>query len=66
MPYVRDKEPLFTVSHPGTRPQWADYPCLLRAAKNVALAVSAFHRHGYVVGDLNEFNVLVGRLRGGG
>jgi DNA-binding helix-hairpin-helix protein with protein kinase domain len=60
MPYVRDKEPLFTVSHPGTRPQWADHPCLLRAAKHVALAVSAFHRHGYVVGDLNEFNILIG------
>ncbi len=60
MPYVRDKEPLFTVSHPGTRPSWADHLCLLRAAKNVALAVSAFHRHGYVVGDLNEFNILIG------
>lgn len=60
MPFVRDKEPLFTVSHPGTRPKWADHLCLIRAAKNIALAVSAFHRHGYVVGDLNEFNMLIG------
>lgn len=60
MPYVRDKEPLFAVSHPGTRPKWADHLRLLRAAKNIALAVSAFHRHGYVVGDLNEFNILIG------
>lgn len=60
MPFVRDKEPLFTVSHPGTRPKWAEHLCLLRAAKNIALAVSAFHRHGYVVGDLNEFNILIG------
>lgn len=60
MPYVKDKEPLFTFSHPGTRPRWADYPFLLRVAKNVAAAVSAFHRHGYVLGDLNEFNFLVG------
>jgi DNA-binding helix-hairpin-helix protein with protein kinase domain len=60
MPYVKDKEPLFTFSHPGTRPRWADYPFLLRVAKNVAAAVSAFHRHGSVLGDLNEFNFLVG------
>jgi DNA-binding helix-hairpin-helix protein with protein kinase domain len=60
MPYVKDKEPLFTMSHPGTRPRWADYPFLLRTAKNIAVAVSAFHRHGYVVGDINEFNILVG------
>jgi DNA-binding helix-hairpin-helix protein with protein kinase domain len=60
MPYVKDKEPLFTNAHPGTRPRWADYPFLLRTAKNVAVAVSAFHRHGYVVGDINEFNILVG------
>jgi DNA-binding helix-hairpin-helix protein with protein kinase domain len=60
MPYVKDKEPLFTIAHPGTRPQWADYPCLLRTAKNIAVAVSAFHRHGYVLGDINEFNFLIG------
>lgn len=60
MPYVRDKEPFFTVSHPATRPKWADHLSLLSAAKNIALAVSAFHRHGYVVGDLNEFNILIG------
>jgi DNA-binding helix-hairpin-helix protein with protein kinase domain len=60
MPYAKDKEPLFTIFHPGTRPKWADYPILLRTAKNIALTVSAFHRHGYVLGDINEFNVLVG------
>ncbi len=60
MPYAKDKEPLFTVFHPGTRPKWADYRCLLRTAKNIALAVSALHRHGYVVGDINESNLLVG------
>jgi DNA-binding helix-hairpin-helix protein with protein kinase domain len=60
MPYAKDMEPLFTIFHPGTRPRWADYRCLLRTAKNLALAVSALHRHGYVVGDINESNVLVG------
>jgi DNA-binding helix-hairpin-helix protein with protein kinase domain len=60
MPNVKDKGSLYAVYHPGSRPRWADYPFLLRTAKNLALAVSAFHRHGYVVGDLNEFNFLVG------
>lgn len=60
MPYAKDKEPLFTVFHSRTRPRWADHRCLLRTAKNIALAVSALHRHGYVVGDINESNLLVG------
>lgn len=61
MPYAKGKETFFTVSQPGTRPAWAkDHGFRLRAAKNVAAAVSAFHRHGYVVGDINESNVLIG------
>jgi DNA-binding helix-hairpin-helix protein with protein kinase domain len=44
----------------STRPDWADYACLLRTAKNVAIAVSALHRQGYVVGDLKGENILVG------
>lgn len=60
MPYAKDKETFFTISHPGTRPSWADHRFRLRAARNIAAAVSAFHRHGYVLGDLNESNILVG------
>lgn len=60
MPHVKDKEPLFNIYHPGARPRTADYPFLLRTAKHIAVAVSAFHRHGYVVGDINEFNILIG------
>jgi len=61
MPYVKDKVSLFTVYNPGSRPERVDWPILLQTAKNICLAVSAFHRHGYVVGDINESNVLVGR-----
>jgi DNA-binding helix-hairpin-helix protein with protein kinase domain len=60
MPYVKGKEPLFTLYHPDSRPRSADYPFMLRAARNIAVAVSAFHRHDYVIGDINEFNILVG------
>lgn len=60
MPYVKDKEPLFELSHPSSRPSWADFAFRLLVAKNITLAVSALHRHGYVIGDINEFNILVG------
>lgn len=60
MPYAKDKETFFAISHPGTRPPWADHRFRLRVAKNLTAAVSAFHRHGYVLGDINEGNFLVG------
>ena len=60
MPYAKDKETFFAISHPATRPHWADHRFRLRAAKNIAAAVSAFHRHGYVIGDINESNILIG------
>ncbi len=60
MQYAKDKVTLSTIYHTSTRPRWADYAFLLRTAKNVAVAASALHRHGYVVGDLKAANILVG------
>src|SRR6516165_6583489 len=60
MPYAKGKETFFAISHPATRPTWANHRLRLRAAKNIAAAVSAFHRHGYELGDINESNILVG------
>jgi DNA-binding helix-hairpin-helix protein with protein kinase domain len=37
---------------------WAD---LLLVARNLAVALAALHQKGYVVGDLNESNLLVAR-----
>jgi DNA-binding helix-hairpin-helix protein with protein kinase domain len=37
---------------------WAD---LLLVARNLAVALAALHQKGYVVGDLNESNILVAR-----
>jgi hypothetical protein len=36
-----------------------NYTYLLRTARNLAAAVRAIHQRGYVIGDLNESNVLV-------
>jgi DNA-binding helix-hairpin-helix protein with protein kinase domain len=60
MPYARHKVTLSTIYDTSTRPRWADHAFLLRTAKNVAVAVSTLHRHGYVVGDLKGENLLVG------
>src|SRR5690242_14748038 len=36
-----------------------DYRYLHRAARNLAAAVHAVHARGYVIGDVNESNILV-------
>jgi WD40 repeat protein len=35
------------------------YRYLLRTAHNLAAAVRALHEHGYIIGDVNESNILV-------
>lgn len=50
------------VYHPGTRRRQAplfNYAYLHRTARNLAAAVGALHAGGYVIGDVNESNVLV-------
>ncbi len=50
------------VYHPGTRRRQAplfNYSYLHRTARNLAAAVGALHAGGYVIGDVNESNVLV-------
>ena len=50
------------VYHPGTRRRQAplfNYAYLHRTARNLAAAAGALHAGGYVIGDVNESNVLV-------
>lgn len=50
------------VYHPGTRRKQAplfNYAYLHRTARNLAAAVGALHAGRYVIGDVNESNVLV-------
>jgi DNA-binding helix-hairpin-helix protein with protein kinase domain len=56
--------PLFQVYNPASRVQIAPgftWTYLLRTARNVASIVDSLHRAGYVVGDINESNLLVNR-----
>jgi hypothetical protein len=56
--------PLFQVYNPASRVVIAPaftWRYLLRTARNVAAIVDSLHRAGYVVGDINESNLLVNR-----
>ena len=61
---ARSAIPVFQVYNPATRLQLAPgftWRYLLRTARNVAAIVDSLHAAGYVVGDLNESNLLVDR-----
>lgn len=63
MPKISGRAPIHTLYSPAHRRQ--EYPTaawdfLLFAARNTAAAFDAIHRHGHVLGDVNQGNVLVG------
>jgi DNA-binding helix-hairpin-helix protein with protein kinase domain len=62
MRHINNAIPLLEVFNPRRRalilPEF-DWSYLHRAARNLATALGAVHERGYVVGDLNESNVLV-------
>jgi DNA-binding helix-hairpin-helix protein with protein kinase domain len=63
MPKVSGRMPIHMLYSPAHRRQ--DYPnvawdFLLLTARNTAAAFAAIHRHGHVLGDVNQGNVLVG------
>jgi serine/threonine protein kinase len=58
----RSATEVFALYNPQSRHQQAPaftWRYLLRTARNVAIAVRSLHARGYVIGDLNESNVLV-------
>ncbi len=62
MPYVSQGLPIFDFYNPLTRRQKCplfNYSYLLRTARNLAIAFAALHDRGYVIGDVNESNILV-------
>jgi cellulose biosynthesis protein BcsQ len=64
MPYVEPlhNSPLSKLINPKARRKLArgiTWEFLLRTATNMASVVGALHERGYVIGDLNESNVLV-------
>lgn len=62
MPYIKGAAPILVVFNPRRRsealPQF-DRRYLHRTACNLATAVGALHQSNYIVGDLNESNILV-------
>ena len=62
MARVRETYSLFEIYNPKTRRERCPlfhYGYLLRTARNLAAAFYALHLRGYVVGDVNESNILV-------
>ncbi len=62
MPWVRGMSPIIDFYHPKSRRRrhpLFNYHYLLRTAGNLAACVAALHTRGYVIGDLNESNILV-------
>ncbi|HVP96200.1 hypothetical protein [Methanoregula sp.] len=62
MQRITDCEPIHRVYGPSHRKEAfpnADWKFLVRTAKNLAAAFYIIHKYGYVVGDVNEGNILV-------
>lgn len=62
LPRVEDARLIAEVCNPHARLQaypLFHYGCLLRTARNLAAAVRRLHERGYIIGDLNESNVLI-------
>ncbi len=62
MPRAPGRRPLLEFYNPGKRRQVCplfSYQYLHRTARNLAAAVGAIHARGYVIGDVNESNILV-------
>jgi len=62
MPRVYNARPIFEFYNPRLRLRQCPlfhYGYLLRTARNLAAAVRALHERGYVIGDVNESNLLV-------
>ena len=62
MPRVNGMRPIADYYHPRTRREQCplfNNLYLHRVARNLAASVAALHRYGYVVGDVNESNILV-------
>lgn len=62
MPEITGCEPIHKVYGPTHRKEafpHADWRFLVRTAKNLAAAFYVIHKFGYVIGDVNEGNILV-------
>ncbi|MCM1984579.1 protein kinase domain-containing protein [Lyngbya confervoides] len=64
MPLIGESVPLSTIYNPRLRSRKAprfNWKYLHTTALNIALAVQALHREGYVIGDIKPQNILVNK-----
>ncbi|MDJ1180224.1 hypothetical protein PJF56_15275 [Roseofilum sp. BLCC_M91] len=62
MPRISGMRPIIDLYNPKTRRTqwpWFEYSRLHRTARNLAGALKSLHERGYVIGDVNESNILV-------
>jgi len=62
MPKISGYEPVHKIYGPSHRKELfpcADWKFLIRTAKNLAAAFHVLHTFGYIIGDVNEGNILV-------
>lgn len=62
MPYIDRSPSLFKISNPRLRREFYstfDYRYLHRTAQNIAIAVDSMHKKNYIIGDINQNNILV-------
>jgi len=62
MPRISEQRPIIEFYNPQSRRQQCplfNWRYLHRTARNFAAAVGAIHTKGYVIGDVNESNILV-------
>lgn len=64
MPRVIEHKPIHELFNPAARKKYfpeVDYSFLVQAAKNVVAAFATVHSHKFIVGDVNEGNILVSK-----
>lgn len=62
MPKVSGFKPIHELFNPAARKQnfpQADYAFLIQAARNTVAAIGVIHEGGFVIGDVNEGNILI-------
>ena len=59
MPKLEGMVSLYRTLHPKLKNTQFNWQYSVATAKNLAQIVNILHRHGYIIGDLNESNIMV-------
>ncbi len=59
MPELVNMKSIYSVSHPKLKPKGFSWHYSITTASNLARIVEILHKHGCIIGDLNESNIMV-------